>query len=104
MAQVGYHYIENYSNIGKIGISYDAIAEMVKVAIADTEKTRISKNPHCEVRNNILNVNVFVKVDYGANVNKVTSTIQEKVLTALTNMCEINNAKVNVKIEGILVK
>ena len=35
MAQAVYHYIENYSNVGKIGISYTAISDILKEAIKD---------------------------------------------------------------------
>ena len=44
MAQADYHYIENYSNVGKIGISYAAMGEMLKECIKDIKHVTISKN------------------------------------------------------------
>ena len=37
MAQAVYHYIKNYSNFGKIGISYDAIGNMIKESLKDVK-------------------------------------------------------------------
>lgn len=103
MAQTGYHYIENYSNIGKIGISFSAISDLIKLAIFEIENIYLTKDPFCEVKDNILNININIKIGYGANINQLTKAIQERSSSALTNMCEINNSRVNVKIESIKV-
>lgn len=105
MAQADYHYIENYSNVGKIGISYTAMGEMLKENIKDIEHVTISKGITFEVgKDKVLNVNVGLKVDYGTNINDVSELIQERICTALANMCEITNVKTNIKLEGIIVK
>ena len=41
MAQPVYHYIKNYSNFGKIGISYEAISNMIKESLKDYYKLPI---------------------------------------------------------------
>lgn len=105
MAQADYHYIENFSNVGKIGISYTAMGEMLKESIKDIKHVTITKNITFETsKDKVLNVNLGVKVDYGTNINKVSEMIQERIETALANMCEINNVKTNIKLEGIIVK
>ncbi|MBR3891700.1 MAG: Asp23/Gls24 family envelope stress response protein [Bacilli bacterium] len=105
MAQADYHYIENYSNVGKIGISYTAMGEMLKENIKDIEHVTISKGITFEVgKDKVLNVNIGLKVDYGTNINDVSELIQERICTALANMCEITNVKTNIKLEGIIVK
>ncbi len=105
MAQADYHYIENYSNVGKIGISYTAMGEMLKENIKDIEHVTISKGITFEVgKDKVLNVNIGLKVDYGTNINDVSELIQERICTALANMCEITNVKTNIKLEGITVK
>lgn len=105
MAQAVYHYIENYSNTGKIGIAYTAISDMLKEAIKDVKHVTLSKNISCEVgKDKIFYVNVSIKTDYGSNINKISDAIQEKIETALINMCEIKNTKINIKLEGINVK
>lgn len=103
MAQSVYHYIKNYSNFGKIGISYEAISNMIKETLQDVKDVTISK-VNCESKENNFIANVSIKVNYGVNVNSVISVIQEKVEAALANMCEIGHPKINVKVEGIIVK
>lgn len=103
MAQAVYHYIKNYSNFGKIGISYEAIGNMIKETLKDVKNIIISK-VNCEAKEDTFIANLAIKVNYGENVNKVTDIIQEKVETALSNMCEIGNPKINIKVEGIVVK
>ena len=103
MAQAVYHYIKNYSNFGKIGISYEAISNMIKETLQEVENITISKIV-CESKEGIFIANLSIKVNYGENVNKVSDIIQERVETALANMCEIGNPKINVKVEGIVVK
>lgn len=105
MAQAVYHYIENYSNVGKIGIAYNAINEMLKESIKDIEHVKLAKGITCEVgKDKIFYVNVSISVDYGTNINKVSEQIQEKMEMALLNMCEIKHVKVNIKLENIIVK
>lgn len=105
MAQADYHYIENYSNVGKIGISYTAMGEMLKECIKDIKHVTISKNITFETgKDKVLNVNLSMKVDYGTNINKVSEVLQERIETALANMCEITNVRTNIKLEGIVVK
>ena len=102
MAQAVYHYIKNYSNFGKIGISYEAISNMIKETLQDVENVTIGKVV-CEAKEGVFTANLAIKVNYGQNVNTVTGVIQEKVEMALVNMCEIGNPKINVKVEGIVV-
>ena len=103
MAQAVYHYIKNYSNFGKIGISYEAISNMIKETLKDVKNVAIGK-VSCESKEGTFIANVAIKVNYGENVNNVTSVIQERVETSLVNMCEIGNPKINVKVEGVVVK
>ena len=105
MAQAAYHYIENYSNVGKIGIAYNAISEMLKESIKDVKHISLSKNINCEVgKDKVFYVTVSVKIDYGTNINSVSEQIQDRMENALLNMCEIKNVKINIKLEGINVK
>ena len=104
MAQADYHYIKNYSNFGKIGISYVAIRDMMNETLKDVENISITKIG-CETdKEKGFIANVSIKVNYGVNINNITTIIQDKVESALINMCEIANPKVNVKIDGIIVK
>ena len=100
MAQTDYHYIKDYSNFGKIGISYVAISDMIKETLKDVDNVSITKLT-CETKDQAFMANISLKVNYGANINDVTTIIQDKVESALINMCEIANPKVNVKIDGI---
>ena len=105
MAQAAYHYIENYSNVGKIGIAYNAISEMLKESIKDVKHVTLSKTINCEVgKDKVFNVTVGVKIDYGTNINTVSEQIQDRMENALLNMCEMKNVKINIKLEGINVK
>ena len=105
MANAVYHYIENYSNAGKIGIAYNAISEMLKESIKDVKHVTLAKGISCEVgKDKVFYVTVSIKTDYGTNINKVSDAIQERMETALINMCEIKNSKINIKLEGINVK
>lgn len=105
MANAVYHYIENYSNVGKIGIAYNAISEMLKESIKDVKHVTLAKGISCEVgKDKVFYVTVSIKTDYGTNINKVSDAIQERMETALINMCEIKNSKINIKLEGINVK
>ena len=104
MAQADYHYIKNYSSFGKIGISYVAIRDMMKETLKDVENISITKIG-CETdKEKGFIANIAIKVNYGVNINNITTIIQDKVESALINMCEIANPKVNVKIDGIIVK
>ena len=105
MAQAVYHYIENYSNVGKIGIAYNAISDMLKESIKDIKHISLAKGISCEVtKEKVFLVNVSISVDYGTNINKVSEAIQERIENALNNMCEIKNTKINIKLEGIIVR
>lgn len=105
MANAVYHYIENYSNVGKIGISYNAISDMLKEAIKDIKHVTLAKGISCELgKDKIFYVTVSMKTDYGANINKISEAIQERIEMALLNMCEIKNVKINIKLEGITIK
>ena len=106
MAQAVYHYIENYSNVGKIGIAYTAIIDMLKESIKDIKHMSLAKGSiTCEVgKDKIFYVIVHVNIDYGHNANKIGEAIQERVESALLNMCEIKNVNINVKLEGINIK
>ena len=105
MANAVYHYIENYSNTGKIGIAFNAISDMLKETIKDIKHVTLSKNITCEVgKDKVFYVNVSIKTDYGSNINKISESIQERMETALINMCEIKNTKINIKLEGINIK
>ena len=105
MANAVYHYIENYSNVGKIGIAYNAISEMLKESIKDVKHVTLAKGISCEVgKDKVFYVTVSIKTDYGTNINKVSDAIQERMETALINMCEIKNSKNNINLEGINVK
>ncbi len=103
MGQTVYHYIKNYSNFGKIGISYEAIGNMIKETLKDIDNISISKIG-CEAKEGNFIANLSIKVNYGVNVTEITNIIQEKVETALVNMCEIGNPKINVKVDGVIVK
>lgn len=104
MAQAVYHYIKNYSNFGKIGIAYVAIRDMMKETLKDVENISITKIG-CETnKEQGFVANVAIKVNYGTNINDITTIIQDKVESALINMCEIANPRVNVKVEGVIVK
>lgn len=105
MANAVYHYIENYSNVGKIGIAFNAISDMLKEAIKDVKHVTLAKGISCEVgKDKVFYVTITIKTDYGANINKICEAIQERVETALINMCEIKNVKTNIKLEGINIK
>ena len=103
MGQPVYHYIKNYSNFGKIGISYVAIRDMIKETLKDVENIAITKL-NCETKDQGFIANVAIKFNYGTNINSITTIIQDKVESALVNMCEIANPMVNVRIDGIIVK
>lgn len=103
MGQAVYHYIKNYSSAGKIGIAYSAICNMINESLKDIDNVSISKI-NCETKDAVFIVNLSIKVDYGTNVTAITNTIQEKVESSLVNMCEIGNPKINVKVEGVIVK
>jgi uncharacterized alkaline shock family protein YloU len=104
MAQSDYHFIKNYSNFGKIGISYEAIRDMMKESLKDVENISITKIG-CETdKEQGFIANVAIKINYGVNINDITTIIQDKVESSLINMCEIANPKVNVRIDGIIVK
>ena len=103
MAQPVYHYIKNYSNFGKIGISYEAISNMIKETLKDVDNVVISK-VNCESKEGNFITNLNIKVNYGTNVTTISDAIQEKVEAALANMCEIGHPKINVKVEGFIVK
>ena len=64
MAQAAYHYIENYSNVGKIGISYAAMGEMLKESIKDVKHVTITKNIGFEInKDKTLSVNLNMRKD-----------------------------------------
>lgn len=103
MGQAVYHQIKNYSNFGKIGISYEAIRNMITIALSDVKDVSISKI-NCETKEGTFIVNLSIKIKYGENVNDITNVILERVESALSNMCEIREPKINVKLDGIIVK
>jgi uncharacterized alkaline shock family protein YloU len=103
VGQAVYHQIKNYSNFGKIGISYESIRNMIKISLSDIKNISITKI-NLETKEGIFIVNLAIKINYGENINNVTNVILERVESALANMCEIKNPKINVKLDGIIVK
>ncbi len=108
-----YVFVENYSKIGKMGISHVVFDQIAAIAttrvkdaiiVVDDKKLKLFKlrNPvSCVIRNGVVNVNVEMLVNQRANVNNACLKIQEEVSNAISGMTEIVPFNVNVKVVGV---
>lgn len=107
-----YYAIENKANVGELNIGLQVIEVIVKEAVEKIEGASLegtnalsmkSKGPIIVKinKNNQVNVNLDIVVDYGINVGTISNAIQTKISTALYEMLEIKNAMINVKIQRI---
>jgi len=110
MAQ--YVYIDNYNNLGKIGISnhvFYQIAETatIKVKGASVNQSKsllfLLQNPiQITISKGLVNVKVAVNISKKADINKICLLIQEEVATALTSLTELVPFRIDIKVANII--
>ncbi len=107
-----YFYINNYANRGKLAISHDVFDEIITIVtnkiqgVSLTKATKKSlfsfhKPVHCEIKNGKVTSYIEIKVKKGIDVDKIIKTIQEEVVTAISDMTELVPFTPVIKIAGI---
>ncbi len=111
MAQ--YVYIDNYSNLGSMGISNHVFYQIAETATNKVKGASVShqskslifllqKPIQVEISKGLVNVNVSVNISKTANINQICLAIQEEVATALSTMTELVPFKIDIKVANII--
>jgi uncharacterized alkaline shock family protein YloU len=110
MAQ--YVYIDNYSNLGSMGISNHVFYQIAQTATNNVKGATISANKllmfflqkplSIRISKGLVTVKLEVSLSKEANINDVCLKIQEEVATALSSMTELVPFKINVKVAEII--
>lgn len=107
-----YFYINNYSNRGKLAISHDVFDDIIKIitnriqgvsVLKKTKKTLFSvhKPVHCEIKNGKVTSTIEIMVGKNANQDKIIKTIQEEVISAVSDMTELVPFTPVIKVVGV---
>lgn len=67
-------------------------------------KKNLSKGVKVEVEGEIVNIEVFVVVQFGFPIPRVASGVQQAVKQAVESMTGLNVSAVNVHVSGVLMK
>ncbi len=112
MAETKYWETQGKNNSGKIGLNRQVFGLIAKNTIEECEDVSIDPNSRnffsfgkgpiiCDLNNGKISISVEVKVKYGKNVNRTTRQLQQRIVNAIANMCDVQVSAVNVKVVGI---
>ena len=62
---------------------------------------KLSKGVRVKIDNDRIIVDLALELEYGVNIPKVSSKVQERVKTAIENMTGLEVGEVNVRIAGV---
>jgi len=110
MAQ--YVYIDNYNNLGTIGISNHVFYQIAETATNKVNGASVNQskslifllqNPiQITISKGLVNVKVAVNISKNTDINKVCLLIQEEVATALTSLTELVPFRIDIKVANII--
>ena len=102
---------------GEVKIADDVVASIAALAALEVEgfdsmegnstglmnsvKAKQPKGVRVEVVNNMVRVDMNVRLKYGYNVRETCSKIQEKVKSAIENMTGLKVTDVNIRVVGV---
>lgn len=107
------------SSIGEVKIADDVVAMIAGLAATELDGVAaaagnitnelmskvgmksLGKGVHVEVVEGVVTVDLTLMMEYGYNIPKTCSTVQEKVKAAIENMTGLEVSDVNVRIAGI---
>ena len=91
---------DNENSNGLIAISKESLERIAEITALESEDIVVDKKRFatCKINEGKLVINIDVKLKYGANVNAVVSTLQQKIHKNILNMTGQNAEIVNVKI------
>lgn len=104
-------YIEvktSHNDIGKIAMSLNAIESIVVNSLNEVktievaQPTTFTKPIDCKVSDGDLKIQINIKVKKNCNVYDLSSTIQNKINIALTQMANISCHSIDIKIVEFL--
>jgi uncharacterized alkaline shock family protein YloU len=107
------------NNVGSVRISNDVVAIIAGVAATEVKGVvgmsggitggitellgmkNLSKGVNVKVEDKEANIDIYLVVEYGANLAKIGKEVQENVKASVENMTGLNVVNVNVNIQGI---
>lgn len=108
MAQEYIQIKEKEEDGGLIALSKGVFETIAQISIEDVdqayaiEPTALKKPIQCRIANNRLNVLAEIKVKYGANVNEVCETLQDRIYQNVLQMTSLKCNLVDVKVVGFI--
>ncbi len=109
-----YLYIENYSKLGKMGISRRVFETIAQKATNTVEGAYVSKNSRnasifsvkhaisCVFRKNgKVDIKVPVSIKKGYDVTEISTKIQQEIANAMMSMCEVVPFNITVTVVSI---
>jgi len=114
--------LQEDENIGAVQIADDVVAMIASLAASEVEGVsavgsnltndlmskvgvkNVAKGVKVDVKENTVNVDVVVTVEYGYNIPATSRKLQDKVKAAIENMTGLNCAEVNIRIAGVKVQ
>jgi len=109
-------------NIGSVKISEEVVATIAGLATAEVKgvssmsgtiaggiaeilgKKNTGKGVKVEMREDDVDINLYIIAEYGASIPEIAWEIQEKVKKAIEGMTGLKVEKVNVNIEGVHIE
>lgn len=104
---------------GAIQISEEVVGVIAGMAAAEVEgvaamsggfvggitemlgKRNLSKGVKVDIRDNNVQLSLYMSVHYGVRIPRVAQTVQEKVKAAVESMTGLNVTRVNIHIQGV---
>ncbi len=85
-------------------ITKNTVHEMKNVSLDTSKGIQIPGTKtvvSCSIKENVVYVNIHVRLKYGINVAKETMLIQERISTAIYEMTGVRVNHINVEVDGI---
>ena len=109
-----YVYIQDYTKVGKLGISKKCFEEIIQIVTNKINGVKTIEKPKndfvfsfykpvsCEIVNGKVQINIQVEVKQGNNIEKICTDIQNDIAEALTSMAELVPFSIKVKVVSII--
>lgn len=106
-----YHFIENFTNNGSLGIYHRVFEEIAFNTMMEIDGVLDGSKIGSIFKSKPINVNIekdglYIKINatikYGCNVPQICESIQEKVELAIRTMTEVNPRAIHVEVSDII--
>ena len=112
MAHNEYYQYEQGTVNGNIAMSVKVFDDITKKTVEEMKNVSLDTSKgiqipgtkavvSCSIKENVVYINIHVRLKYGVNVAKETKQIQENIATAIKEMTGVSVNHINVEVDGI---